>query len=151
MNWHLWWWLLFYLKALLLQRDSGTTEFYLVTFYQKCNFIQYSLKNKTLDCQTKSHDILFNLHKKVINSADGNRIEVICMGRLINSQNDKRKFNAKKSIYWRFLKALEQTDIRRSDPRLGEMVKFMNDIKANEFDNKAVENLELDKTQFKRW
>ena len=48
------------------------------------------------------------------------------------------------------MKALEQTGIRRSDPRLGEMVKYMNDIKANEFDNKSVENLELDKTQFKR-
>lgn len=51
--------------------------------YPPDHFNPYSLANKSLDCQTQSHDILFNLHKKVINVANGDKVEVIPMGRLI--------------------------------------------------------------------
>ena len=40
-----------------------------------------SLTNESLDCQTQSQDILFDLHKKVIWLANGDEIEVIHMGR----------------------------------------------------------------------
>ena len=62
------------------------TAFYLelLNCYSKYNFNQYSIKNKSLECQTQYHDILFNMHKKVIIAANGDRVEVICMSRLKN-------------------------------------------------------------------
>ena len=41
----------------------------------------FSLTNESLDCQSQSQDILFDLHKKVIELANGDEIEVIHMGR----------------------------------------------------------------------
>ena len=41
----------------------------------------FSLTNESLDSQSQSQDILFDLHKKVIELANGDEIEVIHMGR----------------------------------------------------------------------
>ena len=50
----------------------------------------------------------------------------------------------------RFWQALQQTGIRRSDPRLEKMVANLNDIKNEAFGDTPLESLELDRRQFKR-
>jgi len=90
-----------------------------------------SLTNESVDSgQDSGQDILFDLHKKVIELANGDEIEVIHMGR--------------------FWQALQQTGIRRSDPRLEKMVNNLNDIKNEAFGDTPLESLELDRRQFKR-
>ena len=45
---------------------------------------------------------------------------------------------------------MQQTGIRRSDPRLEKMVANLNDIKNEAFGDTPLESLELDRRQFKR-
>ena len=51
----------------------------------------------------------------------------------------------------RFWQALEYTGIRRTDPRLQDMVNSMNEINREKFHVIRSDNIELNKSQFKRY
>ena len=115
------------------------------------NFQLHSLANESLDCQNQTFEVLFNLHKKVNNIADGEKVEVINMGRLLSGfclYSKKIDAQGYKGYSCRFWQALEHTGIRRSDPRLQDIVISMNEINR---DAMASDDLELNEREFKRY
>ena len=78
---------------------------------------------------SKDIDILFDLHKKIdtVNEQDVEMIQIRP-----------------------FLKALEATGLRRTDPRLKPMMKNLETLKKESFKDEHAENLTLNRNQFKR-
>ena len=94
------------------------------------------------------------MHKKVNNIADGEKVEVIHMGRLLSGfclYSKKIDAQGYKGYSCRFWQALEYTGIRRTDPRLQDMVNSMNEINREKFHVIRSDNIELNKSQFKRY
>ena len=92
-----------------------------------------ALSSGDLNCTAHDLDNLFDLHKRAPRQleAEVEEEEVIHIGQ--------------------FLKSLEATGIRRTDPRLKELMDNITAIKKESFADMPIESLLLDRMQFKRY